>query len=65
MPNQDAAASHARAKALETDNHMQGRSGADTQKNAGPASKRGVLPTNPVSGGGINRSTKRPAGASD
>lgn len=42
---------------LEKNNHLQGRTGAETPKHKGPAN-RGVLPGNPTSGGGINRPTK-------
>ena len=45
----------ARARSLESNNHMQGRSGGQTMQKLGPASRHGVAKTNPTKSGGINR----------
>lgn len=47
-----------RARALESNTQSQGRSGSETLVKPGPATKRGILPTNATMGGGINRSLR-------
>lgn len=50
----DRATEHARARAGETDNQRQGRSGGASPRKMGPANSGSPLKTNPTKGNKIN-----------